>query len=595
MTVSLKHAFQSAKPDGADTSIVRPSDWNAEHVLTQASGKLLGRTSAGTGATEEITAGSGLALSAGTLTADVTSVAGRTGAVTLAVADVSGAAPTASPALTGTPTAPTAASGTNTTQIATTAYVQGEGYLKAATASATYLTISTASATYAPLASPTFTGTVTLPSTTAIGSVTSTELGYLAGVTSSLQTQINAKLSASATTYVQQSSATGAAYIPTGTTGDRPATPATGYFRYNTSLAQFEGYNGSAWGAIGGGGGGGGVSVTTSDTPPSSPTAGSLWWNSADGNLYIYYTDANSSQWVQANAFTGGSYLPLTGGSISGSFTYAGTLTGSTNIVNIGSGQFYKDSSGNIGIGTTSPTTKVEIKKTGPSSAGQANEILRLTNDYNASGDNEAQIRFDNGVGTQYWTIGAKVSGSGYLRFSGDGTERMRIDSAGSVRINSNVGIYNGAILEIRNSGGANQGPLGMVNSNSGTRTWTFGPDTNGNMVCMNTNSVGAYINFGSNGWSATSDERLKDITGEITDATAKVGQLRAVHYTWKQDVEKTPQVGLIAQDVQSVIPEAVSIGSDGYLGVRYDEVIPLLVAAIKELKAEITQLKGGV
>ncbi len=62
---------------------------------------------------------------AGYLTsAPVTSVAGRTGAVTLAVADVSGAAPLASPALSGTPTAPTATAGTNTTQLATTAFVQ---------------------------------------------------------------------------------------------------------------------------------------------------------------------------------------------------------------------------------------------------------------------------------------------------------------------------------------------------------------------------------------------------------------------------------------------------------------------------------------
>lgn len=53
---------------------------------------------------------------------------------------------------------------------------------------------STASTTYSPLASPTFTGTVTLPSTTSIGSVSSTELGYLDGVTSAIQTQISAKL-----------------------------------------------------------------------------------------------------------------------------------------------------------------------------------------------------------------------------------------------------------------------------------------------------------------------------------------------------------------------------------------------------------------
>jgi hypothetical protein len=59
-------------------------------------------------------------------TAPVTSVAGRTGAVTLAVADVSGAAPLASPTFTATPAAPTATAGTSTTQIATTAFVQQE-------------------------------------------------------------------------------------------------------------------------------------------------------------------------------------------------------------------------------------------------------------------------------------------------------------------------------------------------------------------------------------------------------------------------------------------------------------------------------------
>lgn len=56
MAVSLKHAFQSAKSDGADTTIVRPSNWNEEHVLTMASGFLLGRTSASTGAVEELSA-----------------------------------------------------------------------------------------------------------------------------------------------------------------------------------------------------------------------------------------------------------------------------------------------------------------------------------------------------------------------------------------------------------------------------------------------------------------------------------------------------------------------------------------------------------
>lgn len=80
MTVSLKHTKTSAIADGGDTTLVQPSDWNSEHTLTLATGKLLGRSTAGTGAAEEITVGSGLTLAAGTLTA--TGGGGGSGTVT---------------------------------------------------------------------------------------------------------------------------------------------------------------------------------------------------------------------------------------------------------------------------------------------------------------------------------------------------------------------------------------------------------------------------------------------------------------------------------------------------------------------------------
>jgi hypothetical protein len=67
-------------------------------------------------------------------------------------------------------------------------------YLTQTNASSTYLTQTNASTTYAPLAAPTFTGTVTLPSTTSIGTVSATEIGYVDGVTSAIQTQLNSKL-----------------------------------------------------------------------------------------------------------------------------------------------------------------------------------------------------------------------------------------------------------------------------------------------------------------------------------------------------------------------------------------------------------------
>ena len=56
MTISLKHKFQSAKSDGSDSSLVKPSNWNDEHDLTLASGRVLGRTSSGAGAAEELDA-----------------------------------------------------------------------------------------------------------------------------------------------------------------------------------------------------------------------------------------------------------------------------------------------------------------------------------------------------------------------------------------------------------------------------------------------------------------------------------------------------------------------------------------------------------
>ena len=135
---------------------------------------------------------------AGYLTsAPVTSVAGRTGAITLAVADVSGAAPLASPALTGTPTAPTAATSTNTTQVATTAYVVGQAgtatpVVNGTAAVGTSLLYSRqdhvhgTDTTRAPLASPTFTGTPAAPTATA--GTNTTQIATTAFVTAAIPT-----------------------------------------------------------------------------------------------------------------------------------------------------------------------------------------------------------------------------------------------------------------------------------------------------------------------------------------------------------------------------------------------------------------------
>lgn len=134
-------------------------------------------------------------------------------------------APINSPAFTGTPTAPTANAGTNTTQIATTAFVStaitnlingAPGALDTLDELAQALgddasfatTVTNSLSAKAPLASPTFTGTVVLPSTTSIGDVSNTEISYLDGVTSSIQTQLNAKANTTISTNLQTASYT---------------------------------------------------------------------------------------------------------------------------------------------------------------------------------------------------------------------------------------------------------------------------------------------------------------------------------------------------------------------------------------------------
>jgi hypothetical protein len=99
---------------------------------------------------------------------------------------------------------------------------------------------------------------------------------------------------------------------------DFPANPTTGQI-FTAGGAQWT-WDGSKW-TYGGGAGGSGASITVSDTPPANPTQGGLWWNSVQGQLYLWYVDPNTSQWVAVTNQMGGAYLPLTGGFMSGPIT----------------------------------------------------------------------------------------------------------------------------------------------------------------------------------------------------------------------------------------------------------------------------------
>jgi hypothetical protein len=88
----------------------------------------------------------------------------------------------------------------------------------------------------------------------------------------------------------------------------------------------------------------------------------------------------------------------------------------------------------------------------------------------------------------------------------------------------------------------------------------------------------------------ATSDERLKINIRVIENALDKVNQLRGVLFTRISDNEEN--IGVIAQDLIPIIPEAVRLHPNGYYGVAYGNLVGLLIEAIKDLKKEVDFIK---
>jgi hypothetical protein len=136
-----------------------------------------------------------------------------------------------------------------------------------------------------------------------------------------------------------------------------------------------------------------------------------------------------------------------------------------------------------------------------------------------------------------------------------------------------------------------------LLACNSGSNYWQYGASTTGSSIfwVLTSGGTGVSLTAGNTSWAAQSDERTKDIIEPIGDALNKVDSLRAVIGKYKTDEEGTRRSFLIAQDVQAVLPEVIDVDTDeqGTMSIRYTEVIPLLVAAIKELKAEIDLIKG--
>lgn len=209
-------------------------------------------------------------------------------------------------------------------------------------------------------------------------------------------------------------------------------------------------------------------------------------------------------------------------------------------------------SAGNVGIGTTSPDRVLEVSSSGTPS-------IRISD---ASGGSDVGLElFRSGAGFFDWRI-ANSGGDIDFRFSSDDLATTALE------------------YQMTSTG--------------------FLPGT------TNTNSLGSSsfrwtAVHATNGTIQTSDRREKENIKSLNYGLKDVLRLSPVRYTWRTGEDKSQKVGLIAQEVATIVPEVVTgLKSDGTvgegrLGMNYAELVPVLINAIKEQQQIIDQLNQNM
>jgi hypothetical protein len=118
-------------------------------------------------------------------------------------------------------------------------------------------------------------------------------------------------------------------------------------------------------------------------------------------------------------------------------------------------------------------------------------------------------------------------------------------------------------------------GGVKVANAIFNASTWTF---TN--------QSAGVYLASGATSWTAVSDERSKNIEGNLSSGLDLLRGSRVIFFKYKKDSpERQRRVGVVAQDFINKLPECVSVGADGFYGVSYGNLTPVLIRAVQELE----------
>ena len=243
-----------------------------------------------------------------------------------------------------------------------------------------------------------------------------------------------------------------------------------------------------------------------------------------------------------------------------------------------GSERMRIDSSGNVGIGTSSPTEKCHIY------ASSGNAFYRFQNAATGSGASDGGF------------VGIGGSGDVYLYnyeasntiFATNNSEKMRIDTSGNLMVGTTSAL-NGALLTVQNSGGSG------IATGYGTTAGQW------RRMYINTSNQGLYFYNGNNegylssagAWTNASDARLKKNIRTIEYGLDCVLQAQPRHFE-RNDVDGT-YIGFVAQELQEVVPEVVSGDPERQLGVDYGSLVAVAFKAIQEQQALITALTARI
>lgn len=151
-----------------------------------------------------------------------------------------------------------------------------------------------------------------------------------------------------------------------------------------------------------------------------------------------------------------------------------------------------------------------------------------------------------------------------------------------------------GAFVRARGAGNE----LTYFGGDGGGSDVQIGSTNPGIMTVIAYNTSNGAMDFICRRLTQTSDERLKRNIEPLSGALDKVTRLRGVWFNWTNQPADTPQprdLGLIAQEVKAVLPEAVTEGRGGHLAISYQAVTVLLLEAVKEQQAQIDELRGAL